>query len=168
MIVIGIMAVIMAIGIPMVYHALRKEGLIKAVNDVEEVLGNARRLAILQGAMTEVIFHPRESRCEVAGGSRGSRPSPTDATDSFEAPPPAPANSGLSAQFADHIKIEMLDVNLTEYREAEIARVRFYPNGTCDELKLVLANEAKQFGIELEVTTGLATVVPDIRAWQRR
>src|SRR5881227_3857148 len=51
MIVIGIMAVVVAMGIPMVYHALHKEGLTKAVNDVEEVLGNARRLAIMQGAM---------------------------------------------------------------------------------------------------------------------
>ena len=28
----------------------------------------------------------------------------------------------------------MLDINLTEYKDADVARVRFYPNGTCDEL----------------------------------
>ena len=137
------------------------------MNDVEEVLGNARRMAIMQGAMTEVVFHPRELRLEVAG-SGGSRPSPNDSGGALEANIPRPANSGLSAKLADHIIIEMLDINLAEYKDAEVARVRFYPNGTCDELKIVLANEAKQFGIELEVTTGLASVVPDIRVWQRR
>ncbi|MEY2427402.1 MAG: hypothetical protein QOJ40_287 [Verrucomicrobiota bacterium] len=167
MIVIGIMAVVVAMGIPMVYHALHKEGLTKAVNDVEEVLNKARERAIMQGTMTEAVFHPRELRVEVAGGGR-PRPSADDSVGLVEPETPAPANSGLSAQFADHIKIEMLDINLSEYKDAEVARVRFYPNGTCDELKIVLANESKQFGIELEVTTGLASVVPDIRVWQRR
>jgi hypothetical protein len=167
MIVVGIMAVIIGMGIPMVYHAMHREGLTKAVNDVEEVLGNARRLAIMQGSMTEAVFHPKELRVDIAGFG-GPKPSPNDSVGLPEPETPAPANSGLSAQFADHIKIEMLDINLSEYKDAEVARVRFYPNGTCDELKIVLANEAKQFGIELEVTTGLASVVPDIRVWQRR
>jgi prepilin-type N-terminal cleavage/methylation domain-containing protein len=166
MIVIGIMAVVVAMGIPMVYHALHKEGLTKAVNDVEEVLNKARERAIMQGTMTEAVFHPKELRVEVAGGG-GPRPSANDSVGLVEPEAPAPANSGLSAEFA-HITIEMLDINLSEYKDAEVARVRFYPNGTCDELKIVLANESKQFGIELEVTTGLASVVPDIRVWQRR
>ena len=70
MIVIGIMAVIVAMGIPMVYSALHKGGLNKAVNDVVEVLGTARRLAILQGTMTEVVFHPKNLSMEVAGGGK--------------------------------------------------------------------------------------------------
>ena len=67
--------------------------------------------------------------------------------------------SGLSAKLADSVIIEMLDINMSgvEYRDAEVARVRFYPNGTCDELRIVLSTASKQFGIELEVIiTGVA------------
>ena len=44
--------------------------------------------------------------------------------------------------------------------DAEEAHVRFYPNGTCDELRIVLINleNRESRGIFLEVTTGLATI----------
>ena len=167
MIVIGIMAIIMGMGVPMIYRVFHKEGLTKAVNDIEEVLGTARRMAILQGTMTEVVIHPKELRLEVAGGGGGAGHA---ADAAGENPVPAPAESGLSAQLSDHVIIEMLDVNMSgvEYRDAEMVRVRFYPNGTSDELKMVVGDESKQFGIELEVTTGLATAVPDpLRQWAR-
>lgn len=163
MIVIGIMAVIVAMGIPMIYHTLHKEGLTKAVNDTVEVLGTARRLAILQGRMTEVIFHPKESRLEVAGGA-SPRPSANESEGAAPANTPAPDNSGLSAQLPSNVIIEMLDVNMSgiEYRDAEFVRVRFYPNGTCDELTMLLRSDQNQRrGISLEVTTGLASVLND-------
>ena len=56
-----------------------------------------------------------------------------------------------------------------EYRDAERARVRFYPNGTSDEMKLVLFDGRDHFGIDLEVTTGLSSVVRDpLQAWSSR
>ncbi len=56
----------------------------------------------------------------------------------------------------------MLDVNLSEYKDQETARVRFYPNGTCDEMTLILrSDKGEQRGIVLEITTGLATVLND-------
>src|SRR5260221_8048734 len=102
MIVIGIMGIIVAMGIPMVYHALHREGLTKAVNDVEEVLGNARRLAILQGTMTEVIFHPRDLRCEVAGGGGGKPPPKNSPSASFATTPPPPPPPRVSTHIAAH------------------------------------------------------------------
>ena len=32
----------------------------------------------------------------------------------------------------------MLDVNFAEYKEADVARVRFYPNGTSYEFTMVI------------------------------
>lgn len=54
--------------------------------------------------------------------------------------------------------VDMLDVNLTEYKDSDEARVRFYPNGTSDELTVILHNEkGEYFKIALEATTGLPT-----------
>jgi hypothetical protein len=50
----------------------------------------------------------------------------------------------------------MLDINLSEYRESELARVRFFPNGTSDEMTLILRSDRNEYRkVWLEVTTGL-------------
>jgi hypothetical protein len=47
--------------------------------------------------------------------------------------------------------------------------VRFYPNGTSDEMRMILFDGRDRVGIELEITTALANVVPDpLREWTRR
>ena len=64
----------------------------------------------------------------------------------------------------------MLQVNLLNYRESEWTRVRFFPNGTSDEMRLVLVTDGGEArGMELEPTTGLVRVVTDlqeIRTWE--
>jgi hypothetical protein len=61
----------------------------------------------------------------------------------------------------------MLDVNLNEYKDAEEAEVRFYPNGTCDEMTLILVSDKNEWRkISLEITTGLASVETDPNKWR--
>lgn len=162
MIVVAIMGIVLTMGVPIVYRVWHKEALAQAVRDVVEVCSTARAQAILRGAMAEVVFHPKDGRMEVS--SPHPPPRAGDET-GFPAEPtaPAPAVSGLSKQLAmSRLQIEMLDVNLTEYKDEDMARVRFYPNGTCDELTLILlsdTNERRE--ITLEVTTGLASVESD-------
>lgn len=157
MVVVAIMAIVMTMSIPLMYKSTHREALNKAVRDVVEVCSQARATAILQGRMTELVWHPRAMRCEVSGGARAR----TDEEPSFgggENPAP-PANSGLAAQISDKLTIEMLDVNLTEYKDAEYARVRFYPNGTSDEFTLILHSERGDWiKIWLEITTGVVNV----------
>jgi prepilin-type N-terminal cleavage/methylation domain-containing protein len=163
MVVMGIMAILMTMGVPLVYRATHKLPMSRALADIVEVFSNARARAILQGHMTEVIFHPMEKRLEV-GGAGGSAPraeNPNGGTMEV-ASAPAPG-SGLSAQISERVDIDMLDVNLTEYSQSELARVRFYPNGTCDEMTLILRDRdgGEQRGIVLEITTGLASILSD-------
>ena len=167
MIVVAIMGIIMMMGVPVMYKLWHKAPMIQAVRDTQEVLQNARARAILQGHETEVVFHPQSRQFEVSGAAAPPpRPRRGENEDlgAFEAPPTvpvAPAHSGLSGQYEDSIFIEMLDVNLTEYKDAEAAHVRFYPNGTCDELTVVLHSSKNEwYKITLEVTTGLTTVGP--------
>jgi len=148
MVVVLIMTIIMAMGVPIAYKLWRKAPMQQAIKDVFEVCQNARRRAIFQGQVAELVFHPRERRLEVAGAS----------------------GSGTSAQLSDRVTIDLLDINMAglEYEKAEVAKVRFYPTGTSDEMRMVMSFESEQIGIELELTTGLASVVPNpMRTWSR-
>jgi Tfp pilus assembly protein FimT len=142
MMVVAIMGIVLTMGVPSIYHIWHKESLTKSVSDIVEVCSHARARAIMRGEMTEVVFHPQQGQLEVAGAGGGE---------------------GLSAQISDRVLIEMLDINLTEYKDAETARVRFYPNGMCDEMTLILHSAQNEWRkISLELSTSLATV-EDVR-----
>jgi len=132
MIVVAIIGLIAAMGVPSILQALRKDGMRKAVSDVKEGLDNARARAIVSGQTTEVVFNPLQK-------SIGSTALP------------------------DGVDIAMLDINLLDYGATEEARVRFYPNGTCDELTLVLHSRDEWEKITLEFSTALASVSPVTR-----
>jgi hypothetical protein len=160
MVVMGIMAILMTMGVPLVYRATHKLPMSRALADIVEVCSNARARAILQGHMTEVVFHPMEKRLEVGGAAGGATRAENPNSGSMETAAPG---SGLSAQISERVDIDMLDINLTEYSQNELARVRFYPNGTCDEMTLILRDRdgGEQRGIILEITTGLASILSD-------
>ena len=89
----------------------------QAVRDTQEVLQNARARAILQGHVTEVVFHPQTRAFEVSGAAAAAPRQPRVESDDLGAltpPPAAPAHSGLSGRWDESILIEMLDVNLTD------------------------------------------------------
>jgi Tfp pilus assembly protein FimT len=154
MVVAAIMMLVMSIGVPIVYNSWHKQPLTTAINDVIEVCGTARARAILQGTPTEVHFHPQEGQLEVAGGG-SSRPSAS--AGGVGAQSTIPGSTGIaSAKFSDRVIIDMIDVNLFEYKDSDLARVRFFPDGRCDELIVILRSvEGEQRGVTLEITTGL-------------
>ena len=166
MIVMAIMGIIMTMGIPLLYNVTHKEALNKAIRDVVEVCSNARAQAIMQGRVSHVVFHPRLRTFAVEGGAAGS---PAPARPEFEGsisldPNPPPPRSGMGNQISEKVQIEMLDVNLTEYKDADTAKVRFFPNGTCDEMTLILhSDKGEWMKITLEITTGLTSVGPVTR-----
>jgi len=148
MIVVLIMGIVLTMGVPIVYKLFHKAPLQQSIRDLVEVCENARRQAILKGQAAELVIHPQTRRFEVAGM----------------------AGSGTSVQLADGVTLDLLDINMAgrAYEKAEIARVTFYPTGTSDEMKMVISYEAEQTGIELELSTGMANVVPNpMRAWSR-
>jgi prepilin-type N-terminal cleavage/methylation domain-containing protein len=153
MVVVAIMAIVMLMSIPFVRSGLRKEALTEAMRDLEEVCASARRKAILQGSMAEIIFRPRERTFQVAGGASNSGSGEAVSADATTAPQP---HSGESGRIPDNLMIDMLDVNLTEYKDSDEARVRFYPNGTADELTVIIHSERNEyFKMAVEATTGL-------------
>jgi Tfp pilus assembly protein FimT len=156
--------------VPIVYKVWRKAPMRQAVADIVEVLSHARARAIMQGTPTEVVFHPKVNRLELAGAAAPARATAEGAGPPVANLPPA-SGKGTSAQLSDRVIIEVLDINMSgvEYNDAEEARVRFYPNGIADEMRMILFDGRDRMGIELETTTGLANVVPDpLREWTRR
>jgi hypothetical protein len=155
MVVVGIMGLIMALGVPTLYRLFHREGFSKTVGEVMELCSSARARAILQGTTAELVFYPRERRCELGTGSGGGAQGAE-----------APRSSLRAVSFPDDIGIEMLDVNLLEYRDAPSVRVHFFPNGTSDEMTLILRWRSEWRRISLEITTGLASLDSDPRRWR--
>src|SRR4051812_38243209 len=141
MVVVTLIAIIVGASIPSLYGMMHKEGLRKTVSDIMETCQSARAEAILKGSKVDLVFHPVEGTCEASssgGGGYGAW--------------------AHSARF-ENCSIEMLDINLVEFKDAEMARVRFFPDGTSDELMLVLRSDKNEYRtIKLEITTALPSV----------
>ena len=119
----------------------------------------------MTGQTVMLEFRPLERSFQIVGG--GGAPAAAAPVDAgFEAPPSVaqPAGGQISGgTLPEGITFEMLDINLLSFRESDFARVRFFPNGTCDECRLVVVGPNDDWrGIELENTTGVPNVVTDV------
>ena len=170
MVVVGIMGLIMAIGVPIAYKISHRSPMSQAVVDVTEVCRYARRQAILQGRQVDLIIYPRENRMAVgAPAMPATRRPPEILVHSQDRPaaddPASTVGTSGSARLPEKVIIELLDINKLghEFRDDDFARVRFFPNGTCDELALVLLGQGgERREITLEVTTGQPDVESDV------
>jgi prepilin-type N-terminal cleavage/methylation domain-containing protein len=169
MVVVAIIGMVMALGGPSLYKVMKREGMRKAVDDLEQAFRNARGRAIISGQTVMLEFRPLERSFQIVGGASAPAAIPQDG---FEAPAsPSQPTGGLisGGTLPAGITIEMLDINLLSFRESDFARIRFFPNGTCDECRLVIVSPDDVWrGIELENTTGVPTVVTDVgsmRSW---
>jgi hypothetical protein len=164
MVVVGIMGLILAAGLPSLYRLMQKEGMRKVTSDLVALCDKARAQAIFRGAPVDLIFHPRDRRVDISAVASGSEGDGGGGVTSVPETPSVRSVGGQSAQIPEDFEIEMLDINLWEYRESEWARVRFYPNGTSDEMTLIVRSPKNEWKkISLEVTTGMASVDEVVR-----
>jgi prepilin-type N-terminal cleavage/methylation domain-containing protein len=138
MIVMAIIGVIATIGIPSVVSSFHREGMRKAVGDFVEACSHARAAAIFSGQTAELVINPKEKTFSINARGR---------------------SMSFKGEFPDNIHIEILGVNFIELQEADQARVRFLPNGLCDEFAMVIRSDEQQMRkITLDVITGLPDV----------
>ncbi|HSO20267.1 MAG TPA: type II secretion system protein [Desulfosarcina sp.] len=165
MLVVGIMGIILAMGLPAIVRTIERDPLHQAMKDVEEALSRARALAILQGTGAEMILDG-EGRVRAV-----PRPSPAasvsePAADPFEERSEGSPAGGLDAQFeavlGQDVGITSVSLNLRklplEYGLGEV-RVRFHANGTSDDFSVVLEDATGAVEIVLDPVTALPTVV---------
>ncbi len=130
MIVVAILGLVLAMGVPSILRVLNKEGMRRAVSDLLDACKAARSEAIVKGVPVEMVFHPLDR--------------------TFEAP------GFPMAKFPDNIVVDIMGVNFIELEQADIAKVRFFPNGTSDEFVIVIhsdQNESRK--IQLDIVTAL-------------
>lgn len=148
MVVVAIIGLIAALGVPAMMKALQKEGMRKALSDVQDVCFTARERAIVGKQKTAVVFYPQEGRfsAEGAGGAGGGTS--------------VNAHTGkvTASTLPNGIKFAMVDIFRQDYAESEWAKVFFYPDGTCDEAVIVVASSGEQEKITLDYATGTPTV----------
>ena len=119
MVVVAIIGLIAALGVPAMMKALQKEGMRKALGDVQDVCFAARQQAIFSRQKTAVVIYPQEGKFTAEGASGG-------------------AGKVTSATLPEGITFAMVDIFRQDYAESAWARVFFYPDGTCDEAVLVM------------------------------
>jgi len=148
MVVVALMGIICGIAVPNLYQMAKKEGLRRAVYDLGQVCRNARDQAIMTGQEVSVVFYPLERRFGISGA----------ATPTLESMP----GTGTTGIIPDEVTLELLEVNMQNAFASNSewtynwVQVRFYPNGTSDEMMIVFRSERGELRkLTLEPTTGL-------------
>jgi len=143
MIVVAIIGLMAAMGAPALNKMLQKEGMRKALSDIQDVCFSAREQAIVGNKTTAVVFYPRERLFEVDGGGGGFN-----------------AHSGkvLSATLPEGVELGMLDIFRRDYVQSDWARIFFNSDGTCDEAVIVLISRGQAEKITLEFATGMPRI----------
>jgi Tfp pilus assembly protein FimT len=143
MLVIGILALVLGMGAPAIYSSMKKGPMRKAITGVTEACDIAKARAILGGRKVKLTFQPQERTFSVEGG------------------PMKGMQRGItgSGTIDESIIIEMLDINLLDRRDDASADVVFFPDGTSDELTLILRSEENRWvKLELDPTTSILEI----------
>ena len=160
MVVIGILGIVLAMGVPPFVRLVQKDPLRQAVGDIEEGCNQARARAILQGVPTELVIRAADGQLTVApvpDTQAGQTAAGAEATEPL-ADPAASSSTLFSARLHPDIAITLLYVNLKDCMKADKSRVHFYPNGTSDEFTIVLQTDRGVRKISLECVTALPKV----------
>jgi prepilin-type N-terminal cleavage/methylation domain-containing protein len=165
MIVVSIMAIVLMVGLPAFTRASQREGMRKAIYDVQEACKHARDQAILTGKTMELVIRAEEEAVLTVQPARDTRPTGETAAfpawNDLEPARPAKPAKPFSVTLAYDIKIEIIDVNYYDHMQFSEARVRFHPNGTSDEFAIVFSDMKDTCLIWLDVVTALAEVETD-------
>ncbi|HEY5345723.1 MAG TPA: type II secretion system protein [Verrucomicrobiae bacterium] len=146
MVVVAIIGLVAAMGMPSIIKAVQKEGMRKALSDVQDVCFTARERAIISKQKTAVVIHPADGSFSVEGAAAGGG-----------------SNGKVAAStLPDGIHFAMLDIFRQDYLESDWAKIFFYPDGTCDEAVIVLLGRGESEKITLDYATG-TPIVSDVK-----
>lgn len=141
MVVVAIIGLIAAMGVPALNRMLIKEGMRRAVSDITDVCKTARARAIFSGHTADVLIRPADRTFTVEGGGN-SHGSPYVS----------------SGKLPDGVDLEAFGINTLDFTESDFGRVFFYSDGTSDEMTLVLRSRGDERKITLEYATGYPLV----------
>lgn len=137
-IVVMIIGLIMAWGLPTFVQTFKRAPLQQAVHDMLEACASARAAAIMSGAPAELVVSNQDGKTTTISGGV------------------------FSATMPDTVGFELLALNFKDIIKdgGSEVRVKFYPNGTCEEFTAVMLEPTtgKRRSIQLNVITGTASL----------
>jgi prepilin-type N-terminal cleavage/methylation domain-containing protein len=154
MIVVAILGLVMAMGAPSFVRALNKEPLRQATTDISEILGHARATAILRGVPAQARFRG-DGRLTVELLAIATLP---DAGETGPTDPERESAPLMQRQLDPDVAITLLEVNFRSQMDQPVARVRFHPNGTCDDFTIVIEFRGGIRKLSLDPITSLVDV----------
>ncbi|MCD6051492.1 MAG: hypothetical protein K0Q55_2901 [Verrucomicrobia bacterium] len=159
-IVVMLIGMIMAWGVPTFVQTFKRQPMQQAVNDLLEICASARASAIMTGVPAEMIVTGDAAANRITFSvQRGGA-----ATDPLSGAPTA-SGEVSSTVLPESIELELMFVNLQDalLPDSPPARVKFYPDGTCQEFAVVLLERStnKRRLIRLDVITGHADLKPE-------
>jgi len=150
MMVLAVISLVLGFGLPAIIRWDKGQSFQSVISDLVDLCNTARTRAILRCEPVDLVFEPGR-RLALIESDQDVKPSQVKLT--------GLPTMRTSVYFPDDIYFEMLDVNFVEYKDAEQCRVRFYPNGTCEELTVVLRSSDGRFAkLALEPTTSIPKV----------
>ena len=176
LVVVAIMGIVFSISIPFMNTAIiGNKGINGAMKMIQEACSDARALAILKQSTAVFVIHRDGSIIDVRAGAssgRGRGSSPDVAGDEWRAPEPSsgvvgPGGGGrvemklkYPAKLPEGVEIEAILANGVDASELDMAEVRFYADGTCDEFNVILRH--RESGERRQVWLEITTSLPDI------
>jgi|SRR5437667_2465064 len=164
MMVVGILGMVLAMGMPAFIRSIRRDPLRQAVSDIEEACSKARAAAILRGSPAELVIRAEGGQLNVVPAREDSAEQTAASVEALGQPAEPSADKAasqspvFSARLNENVAVTLLYVNLKDQMEAEETRVHFYPNGTSDEFTMIVQAGNGMRKISLECVTALATV----------
>ena len=165
MVVVALLAILMTITFPVVNRSMKRPPMDQAIWVLRQAFQTARLWAVTLGEPAEVVIRAedglvfvREAR-QKKGASDGE---PTNVVGQEETASLSHRKKRLPG-FEDHLPSSVafreLQVNYQDRMNATEARIRFYPNGTCDFFSAVLfGGNGEERRIRLDIVTGQAIV----------
>jgi prepilin-type N-terminal cleavage/methylation domain-containing protein len=134
MMVVAILGLTLAMGIPSFVRTIKREGMGKVERDLVQACQEARRAAIINNQPTDLVIRPLDRTFSVPG---------------VFAP----------VEIPNDIIIQELGVNFNELVDREEVRVRFTTGGTSDEFIIILhGSDGSYRTIYLDCVTALPRV----------
>lgn len=144
MVVVAIIGLMAAMGLPSIMMAVKKEGMRKAVSDFQDVCFEARKDAIIHQHTVAIFIHPQEGSFGVEGSDANGVNKSDDKVTSSVLP--------------EGFHFAMVDIFHKDYAESDVAQVSFYRDGTSDEGVFVISGNGDNRKITLDYTTGIPIV----------
>jgi prepilin-type N-terminal cleavage/methylation domain-containing protein len=157
MIVLMIVGIVASAGIPMIWKAMEKDQMAKAMHDVLEGAKLARDRAILHNRPFDFVIKVHaENEVEMdVESAKIKDPSGLAFAGSDQTfKEPGSLMGKFPRKLGSDVIVRMVDINFIDHMQAGEARVRFFPNGTCDEFSLILEHHSLQRQIRADIITG--------------